>query len=99
MSSTTKTILMYAVVSTLAVLFFVFPDVAFADGGSAVRGKLDSARSSYALPIAGGIIALGAVGSVVMWALDLVDWKSMVKWIVAAILVGAIAGIAIEMMS
>ncbi|WNH54856.1 hypothetical protein [Stenotrophomonas oahuensis] len=99
MSTTVKTYISYAIASAVVALFLFYPDLAHADGGSVVRGKIDGARSSYAIPIAGGIITFGAVTSVVLWLLDIVDWKNMAKWILGAILLGAIAGIAAEVMS
>lgn len=98
MSTTAKTFIMYAVGTAILALLLFYPDLAHADGGSVVRGKIDNARSSYALPIGGGIIAVGAVVSVVLWLLDIVDWKNMAKWILGAILIGAIAGIVLEVM-
>lgn len=100
MSETAKTYLMYAVVTAIAALFFFYPDLAFAQsGGGAIRGKLDSARSSYAIPIGVGIISIGAIIAVICWLFDIIDWKGLAKWCFGAMLIGVIASAVIEFAS
>lgn len=97
MSNTHKTILMYALFAALVGFLLLFPETALAQSaGGAIRGKLDSARESYVLPVAIGIIAAGAVIAVILWLFDVIDWKGMAKWIFGAILIGAVAGAVLE---
>lgn len=96
MTTTAKQYAMYAALLALAALYLLFPEHAFAGGGDVVRGKIDGARSNFAIPVAGGIAAIGSIASVVLWLLDVVDWKNMAKWILGAIMIGAIAGVILE---
>ena len=93
-----KSVTMYSIVALVCAAILFFPELAFAqDGGGAVRAKLDNARESYAVPIAIGIIAVGAVIAIILWLFDVIDWKGMAKWIFGAILVSVIAGVVLEL--
>lgn len=92
-----KNVLMYSIVGLICAGLLFFPELAFAQDGGAVRAKLDNARESYAVPIAIGIIAVGAVIAIILWLFDVIDWKGMAKWIFGAILVSVIAGVVLEL--
>lgn len=99
MSETAKTHLMYAAMILVAGILVLYPDIVFAQSGSGgiVRGKLDQARNSYAVPIGIGIAAVGATCAIVAWLFDMMDWKGMAKWIFGAMLIGVVGGIIVEM--
>lgn len=96
MSPTAKTLLLYTLTIAVCATFLFFPETAFAQSGGAIRAKLDEGRTSYAVPIGLGIIGTGATISVILWALDVMDWKGMAKWCLAAMIVGVIGGAVAE---
>ena len=97
LTSTQKSIITWTAFAAFCGFMLFFPDSAFAQ--SAIQGKLDKARESYAVPIGLGIIGIGATISVIAWAFDAIDWKTMSKWIFAAILIGLVGGIVAEFAS
>jgi len=96
MSPTVKTIAMYALAIAVCAVFLFYPETAFAQAGGDIRAKLDEGRTSYALPIAIGLISIGAVIAVCLWLFDVIDWKGMAKWLFGAMLVGVISGAVLE---
>jgi len=97
LTSSHKSILIWTAFAAFVGFMLLFPDCAFAQqAGGAIRSKLDSARSSYVLPVAIGIIAVGSIIAVVLWLFDVIDWKGMAKWIFGAMLVGAVAAVVLE---
>lgn len=75
----------------LMLVLLLMPELAHAQsGGNAIKGKIDDARTNWVMPVGIGIMGAGAVISVILWALNVADWKEMGKWCLAAIFIGAI---------
>ena len=96
LTNTQESILTWTAFAAIIGLMLLFPDTAFAQ---TVQDKLNKARQTYAVPIGLGIIGIGATVAVVSWAFDAIDWKTMSKWIFAAMLIGLAGGIVTELAS